>query len=107
MILTPEDIQRIESLGYNREEFSEFRDGYYRLRNVSGRCYFLEPEKGRCKIYSHRPAGCIAYPVIYDPEKGFILDPECPAINTISDSEFMEKVDLLEKTLRKIGIRPY
>mgnify|MGYP000132521352 CR=1 FL=1 len=104
MILSESDIKRIESLGYKREYFTEFRDGFYRLRNIDGHCIFLNIETGKCKIYSYRPIGCRVYPVIYDLNKGFILDTDCPAINTVTGREFLYKVRLLSKLLSELGI---
>jgi len=102
MILTESDIRRIESLGYNREEFSEKRD-FYRLRNVHGRCYFLEG--GRCKIYEDRPLGCRAYPVVLNiSTNNCELDDLCPAIGTINEEEFREKCLIVLKIIRELGI---
>jgi len=104
MILSEDDIRRIESLGYRREEFCEYRDGFYRLKNVDGHCVFLDVESGRCKIYRHRPTGCRTYPVIYDPDRGFLIDPECPAGLTMSKREFAAKKRVLKSLLRALGI---
>ncbi len=103
MILTKRDIRRLESLGYNREDFSEFRDGFIRLRNVDGRCFFLK--SGRCSVYEYRPLGCRAYPVIFDLSLGeCILDELCPARHTVSREEMKEKCELVKRILREIGI---
>lgn len=105
MILSEDDIKRIEKLGYEREEFTVYKDGYYRLRNVDGHCIFLDPKTGKCKIYNYRPLGCRIYPVIYDPKKGFTIDDLCPAKNTISVKEFLGRVEALKYLLRKIGYK--
>ena len=70
MILTKADLERIESQGYEREEFClspEETDGFWQLRNVSSplghKCYFLSNE-GECTIYDFRPEGCSLYPLI-------------------------------------------
>ena len=98
MALTWDDVKRIENLGFRRSEFSEFRGGFLRLRNVNGRCFFLG-EKG-CIIYEARPIGCRAYPVIYSEELGAcILDPLCPAKETVSSDEFVEKCRLVLSAL--------
>jgi len=62
MTLTEEDLQRIKDQGYN--DFYFINDGYFQLRNVNGRCYFLKD--GRCSIYENRPDGCRYYPIILD-----------------------------------------
>ncbi len=82
MILLPSDIERIRSLGYEVERFAELRNGFYRLKNVDGRCVFLT-DRG-CRIYRYRPLGCRIYPLIFDEDLGPILDPECPLANVFS-----------------------
>lgn len=102
MILTESDIRRIESLGYSREEFSEKSD-FYRLRNVNGRCYFLEG--GKCKIYENRPLGCRAYPVVFNISANECeLDDLCPAIDTIDEDEFEEKCLIILKILEELKL---
>jgi Fe-S-cluster containining protein len=84
MPLTREDIERIERLGYRREELVVVGDdGIPRLRNIDGHCVFLDPRSGRCKIYPWRPLGCRLYPLVYDPCCGVTVDPECPLAHTI------------------------
>ena len=104
MILAPSDIRRIESLGYRREYFAEFRNGFYRLRNVDGHCIFLDIRTGKCRIYPYRPFGCRIYPVIYVEGVGPVLDPECPAARTVTPKEFLEKVRMLMKLLKELGV---
>jgi len=105
MILTPSDIKRIESLGYKREYFIVYKDGFYRLRNVDNHCVFLNIERGKCKIYEYRPLGCKIYPVIYVEGIGITLDNECPAINTVTYREFITKRRLLIRLLKELGIK--
>jgi len=76
MPLTADDILRIEALGYRREEFSVFDGSIVRLRNVNGKCFFLD-ENNRCRIYEHRPEGCRIYPAIYD-GRNVVVDRVCP-----------------------------
>ncbi len=75
MPLTNEDVQRIEQLGYRKEEFTVVVNGIRRLRNVNGRCFFLE--NGKCKIYNNRPVGCRLYPAVFD-GKDVVVDRICP-----------------------------
>ena len=70
MILSEDDIRRIERLGYKIDEFTVFKDGFYRLRNIDEHCIFLDVSGGKCKIYKYRPIGCRIYPVIYNPKRG-------------------------------------
>ena len=103
MPLTEEDVKRIECLGYSREEFSVIVDGIRRLRNVNGRCYFLDESNG-CKIYEHRPIGCRIYPVVLDPDSGkAIVDRLCPKWKEVR----IEDVRRVEKILRELVRRIY
>lgn len=105
MELTEEDITRIESLGFKRDDFTVvYDDGIPRLRNIDGACVFLDRSRGICKIYSYRPYGCRIYPVIYDSNKGFTLDPICPARDTIDKREFRGRVYSLKWVLNKLSI---
>ncbi len=75
MPLSDDDIERIEALGYSRDEFSVIVDGVRRLRNVDGKCYFLKDNA--CKIYEHRPLGCRLYPAVLDGDR-VVADKICP-----------------------------
>ncbi len=89
MPLTEEDLRRIEGLGYVKDEFS-IRDGETRrLRNVNGRCYFLDDEN-RCVIYEHRPEGCRLYPAVFDGEK-VVVDKICPKWREVKVCEGAKK----------------
>jgi len=102
MILTKEDFKNLLSLGYRPEEFSEYRDGYLRLKNKKGRCFFLN-ERGSCTVYKNRPVGCRAYPVVYDvKERKCKIDEECPAGNTVAPEEFLEKCKLVIRALPQL-----
>ena len=84
MILTQEDLSRIENLGYDRKEFclpQEEADGFWQLRNVSSpfgdKCYFLSDE-GECTIYDSRPEGCSLYPLILNLDTNEeMIDEDC------------------------------
>ncbi|MBS7625187.1 YkgJ family cysteine cluster protein [Candidatus Bathyarchaeota archaeon] len=77
MYLTWLDINRIVKLGYSLRSFAERSEGIWRLKNIGGRCFFLEGSK--CKIYKFRPYGCRLYPLVYDQEmKRAKLDNLCP-----------------------------
>jgi Fe-S-cluster containining protein len=52
-----------------------FRGGERRLRNIEGRCYFLEPDG--CSVYEDRPAGCRFYPLVADMRGQVKVDPGC------------------------------
>lgn len=101
MPLTEEDVERIESLGYSRRDFAVKVNGIYRLRNVNGKCYFLDDEN-RCKIYDFRPIGCRIYPVILDLEGGAIVDDICPRRDEINVEEVKRVELILKEIVRKI-----
>ena len=102
MPLTEEDIKRIEKLGYRRQDFAVKVDGIYRLRNVNGKCYFLD-ESNRCRIYEHRPIGCRIYPVILDVNSNrAVVDDLCPMKDTISEEDIKAVEPILRKLVREI-----
>jgi len=84
MILTQEDLERIENLGYDRNDFClqpNEADGFWQLQNVSSplgdKCYFLSDE-GECTIYNDRPEGCRLYPLILNLDTNEeMIDEEC------------------------------
>lgn len=78
MPLTRLDINRITKLGYQISDFAEKVDHEWRLRNINGKCFFLN-EEGRCKIYKYRPYGCRLYPLVYNwKRRETVLDDLCP-----------------------------
>ncbi len=102
MPLTEEDVETIERLGYRREEFSVVVNGIRRLRNVNGRCYFLD-ESNRCRIYDHRPIGCRIYPVVFDPETGrAIVDKLCPKWREVREEDVRKVEGILKELVRRI-----
>jgi len=77
MVLTNQDIQTIEKLGYKTDFFVADIKSWFQLKNTKGRCVFHNGTI--CVIYDHRPEGCRLYPVVYqkDDDKA-ILDNDCP-----------------------------
>jgi len=103
MLLSKEDIERLERPGFSREDFTVTGgDGLPRLRNVGERCYFYDPEEKKCQVYEYRPLGCFIYPVIYSNDEGVITDEFCLMRHTISKRELKTKGQLLLKHLEKI-----
>ncbi|AGK61211.1 putative Fe-S-cluster oxidoreductase [Archaeoglobus sulfaticallidus PM70-1] len=91
MPLSKSDIERITSLGYNESEFAVEVNGVKQLRNVDGRCFFLEDNI--CTIYPYRPEGCRIYPFIYDEERDrIIVDEICPKKDEIERSISHEEI---------------
>ncbi|MAG15691.1 hypothetical protein CMO88_01375 [Candidatus Woesearchaeota archaeon] len=63
--LTEKEIKDIESLGYNRKDFTEEDEpGSKVIKRPNSWCYFLESKdnKGTCKIYEKRPHRCREFP---------------------------------------------
>ncbi len=104
MPLTPRDVERIEALGYGREEFSVERGGVRYLRNVDGKCFFYEDGRG-CRIYPYRPLGCSVYPVVLDAEEGRpVADPYCPMAPLVPERWLREAEPVLRLVLRQAGL---
>ena len=104
MVLTEEDIDRIERLGIDKYNFMVIKEGLPRLKNVEDHCIFLDVKNKRCSIYRYRPLGCRIYPIIYDVEQGFIVDEICPAKDSITQNEFRRKVLRLKELLHNITV---
>jgi Fe-S-cluster containining protein len=103
MLLTNEDTKRLEKTGHDPHEFLWVnRQGYARLRNRKGYCYFYDTEKRRCKAYELRPQGCRLYPVICTMEDTIILDELCPKRNTVTKNETETKGRQVLKVLKVI-----
>ncbi len=102
MILLKEDIERLTRLGFRKEDFTVFKDGYMRLKNVDGHCFFYDSKTGLCKVYKHRPLGCRIYPVIWVEGVGATVDNECPLSHTITHEELKLGIKLLKDFLSKL-----
>jgi Fe-S-cluster containining protein len=100
MLLSQEDITRLKTAGYPPEKFQrDDRQGYSKLRNRKGYCFFYDVKKRRCKAYRLRPQGCRLYPVISSVEDGMIIDELCPMGNTVSRKEIEAKGKKVVKLL--------
>lgn len=92
MLLTNDDIKRIEQKGFHKKYFLKIdKDGYAQLKNYNGYCAFYNLEKHQCNIYPDKPSGCGVYPVILDEEIGIIIDDLCPQKATITLEEQEKK----------------
>ncbi len=97
MILTQEDLERIESAGYNREEFllpMDESDNFFQLKNVESllgkKCYFLNL-KGDCSIYKIAPKGCKLYPLIKNLDTNEVMvDFDCREKEWFKSKEYMQ-----------------
>jgi hypothetical protein len=103
MLLSKADIALLTRRKYSSQEFvCHDKQGYVRLRNHNGYCFFYDAEKQRCRAYQHRPLGCRIYPVIYSEEEGTVVDDLCPMKDTVSKTEIRDKSGKLIKLLRTI-----
>jgi Fe-S-cluster containining protein len=103
MLLSTDDIQRLEGKGYRRGFFTVFDgDCYIKLRNLQGYCVFYDVEKRRCKVYAVRPLGCRLYPVICDEEKGIVVDEICCAKGKLNEKIIARKGRKVLKLLERI-----
>jgi hypothetical protein len=103
MLLSNEDIERLERKGYVRVFFVRFdKEGYAILRNQKGNCVFFDAEKLVCRERDNRPLGCRIYPIMHDEDKGIVIDELCPARNTISEKQKARKGKKVLKLLERI-----
>jgi len=103
MLLSKEDIERLERAGFSREDFAVTgKDGLTRLRNIGQWCYFYDSAKKKCQVYEDRPLGCLLYPVVYSIDEGIMVDELCPEKYTVSKHELKVKGKILLKHLKKI-----
>jgi Fe-S-cluster containining protein len=103
MLLSTDDIERLKRKGYDRDFFARLdSDGYFILKNFGGQCVFYDAEKRCCKVRANRPSGCRIYPVIYDEDKGIIVDSICPAQSTITEKQKAKRGKKVLKLLEKI-----
>jgi Fe-S-cluster containining protein len=103
MLLSKADVKRLEKAGHDPEAFAySDAEGYVRLRNRKGYCFFYDKIGNHCKVYGVRPAGCRLYPVIYSEEEGVVGDDICPERNTVSRAEKKRKGVRLMRLLGRI-----
>ena len=99
MLLSNEDVYRINSNGYDVQMFTRDHDGLIFLRNNLNRCVFHNGI--HCTIYAMRPQGCTLYPLIYDVDiKKVIHDSECSHLaNFPKTDDRIRQVEKLVKTI--------
>jgi hypothetical protein len=103
MLLTEKDIDRLVNRGFSKSFFVKFdKEGYAQLKNREGYCVFYDAKKRRCSVYADRPSGCRVYPVIFDEQKGIILDDICQSRNTVTDAEKSVKGKRVIRLLERI-----
>lgn len=105
MLLSNEDIKRLERVGCTRRKFVRYdRHGFARLRNHQGFCVFYDVVKHGCEVYEHRPFGCRIYPVLYSEQEGIAVDDLCPMKDTLTARELRRKGKEVVRLLQKIDI---
>ncbi len=103
MLLSTKDIEQLEKRGYTSNFFVKFDiDGYATLKNQRRYCVFYDQEERRCKVREHRPSGCRIYPVIYDENKGIIIDNICSSCNSVTDKQKLKRGKKVLKLLKII-----
>lgn len=103
MLLSNEDIERLERKGYKRSFFVRFNSqGHAVLRNRNEFCVLFDSEKKACTERANRPLGCRIYPVLHDEDKGIVVDDICPAKNTITEKQKANRGRKVLKLLQKI-----
>jgi uncharacterized protein len=103
MLLSKKDITRLEERGFSQNYFVLYdKQGYAVLKNRDGYCVFYDLTKRQCSIYADRPAGCRVYPVIFDEDKGIVLDEICDCRNSIIKKEKDVKGKRVIKLLERI-----
>jgi Fe-S-cluster containining protein len=106
MLLSTEDIERLERKGYQQGFFVLLdREGYPKLRNLQNHCVFFNVENKRCMIYHSRPLGCRLYPLIYDEQRdncGWF----CRAKGKLPENQMAQRgrkvLRLLERLMQKL-----
>jgi hypothetical protein len=99
MILSSDDIKKIEGLGFKKDFFVVQKDGWLMIKNHDGRCVFHDGSK--CTIYENRPIGCKLYPVIFDKDKSCaVFDMDCPHRNCFEMSDSI--INELYAVVRKV-----
>lgn len=103
MLLSQNDIKRLESLGYSRKEFTVEKQDFIFLRNINGHCFFLDPKTMKCKVYDYRPTGCKFYPIIYSiREKRCVVDEDCPMSHTVTLDDIKKNCKEIEIFVKKL-----
>ncbi len=103
MLLSNQDIKRLEKKGFHKKYFMTVdKLGYAQLKNRNGYCVFYDLQKRQCSVYEDKPEGCGVYPVILDEEKGVVIDDICPEKASIADDEKEQKGKAVVKLLERI-----
>lgn len=103
MLLSTEDINRLEGKGYRQGFFALLdKDGYAKLRNQQNHCIFFNIEDKRCVVYRSRPLGCRLYPIVYDEQKGITIDRICRAKGELREKQITQQGRKVLRLLARI-----
>ena len=84
-------------------EYTYTSNGRVSIRSgEDGYCVFYDAENKRCKVRAHRPLGCRIYPVIYDEDKGIIVDHICPSRGSVTEKQKAKRGEKVLKLLKTI-----
>ena len=105
MLVSRKDISRLEKRGFSQDSFVRFdREGYALLRNRQGHCVFYNAQERRCNVYAFRPSGCRIYPVLFDEDRGIVVDSICRAMETLAEKEKLLLGKRVVRLLEEIDI---
>jgi uncharacterized protein len=103
MLLSTEDIERLEEKGYRQDFFVLIDEGgYTKLRNQQDHCVFFNIKDQCCTVYPSRPLGCRLYPVVYDERKGIIIDQICRAKSKLGEKQMTQQGRKVLRLLARI-----
>ncbi len=103
MLLSNQDIERLEKRGYARNSFVRFDEqGYATLKNVGGNCYFFDSDRVTCRERANRPLGCRIYPVMLDEDRGIVVDDFCSSAKAITEKQKAKRGKDVTKLLKRI-----
>ena len=103
MLLSAEDIDRLEGEGYRQGFFALLdKEGYAKLRNQQNHCVFFNIEDKGCMVYRSRPLGCRLYPIVYDEQKGITIDRICRAKGKLQEKQVTQQGRKVLRLLARI-----
>ena len=111
-----QNILKLEGLRFEalveiiRDNFCFLIDSkQFQMKNVDGHCYFFEAKTKRCRIYNHRPKGCIFYPLVYNiniRKCEFDIDCPNPRLTYNKEDEIISTCNQIRKYIKEeLGIK--
>lgn len=103
MLLSEADVRRLIKDRIRKKHFTKRgNDGYLKLRNKRGYCFFYDTKTAQCSAYRSRPEGCRLYPIVMSIGEGIVVDDLCPMKDSIGEQELRKKGERVVKLLSKI-----